>query len=429
MVVRRGKPLLPAHEVLKRYLKLQRHQRTTSETLAHRVVQAVLAAKHDGVSPKEADMEAAGKLLFRSRSAAEVLRAHILVREGFSGMGTAYATSVPWARGSVTLVDVAKVVHIHACFKIASGRHVLSMDPVTCAVSKLVKACRARGVTEHDTFCAVVVATTVAHAGFTEHVTTCAKAGSGLADAVRAWDKRRFAEAAKAFVPASPVHRNRFHSALNAEKVYALLSRLDRMPARTVAHLEAALQSPLMFPHVLKAVQQFKLVDDEVAPAVSSTNVATLHNIFRALDPGTPRSRADWLAQLCSEVKALFAKDLAGCRKAAERKTYEAILAELTPSSCAWNACKVGCVLHAALGGATHMREGRTNPVQVRQGLAACKVRAYQRKRANKQGSVGVSVSFRQPSRTNHTLSRGWVMNDGCMMLGKSRLDRCRASN
>ena len=224
-----------------RFLKLQCHPRSASESLAHCVVQAVLAAKHDGVSPKEADMEAAGKLLFREYSGAEVLRAHILVREGFSDMGTAYATDVPWARGSVTLVEVAKVAHIHACFKIASERHVLSMDPVTCAVSKLVKACHKLGVTEHDTFCAVVVATTVAHTWFVEHLTTCSKAGLRLADAVRAWDKRRFAEAAKAFVPPGPVHRNNFHSALNSEKVYTLLSRLDRMPARTVTHLEEAL--------------------------------------------------------------------------------------------------------------------------------------------------------------------------------------------
>ena len=152
------------------------------------------------------------------------------------------------------------------------------------------------------------------------------------------------------------------------------------MPARTVTHhLEEALQSPLVFRHVLKAVQQFNLVDDQVAPVVSSTNVAMLHNIFRALVPGTPRNRADWLVQLCDEIKALFTKDLEGCRKAKERKAYAAILAELSPSSCAWNACKVRCVLHAALGGATRIREGCTNPVQVRQGLVACKVRAYQR--------------------------------------------------
>ena len=53
MVVRRGTPYLPAGEVLKRYLKLQRHPRSASECLVHRVVQAVLAAKQDGVSPKE----------------------------------------------------------------------------------------------------------------------------------------------------------------------------------------------------------------------------------------------------------------------------------------------------------------------------------------------------------------------------------------
>lgn len=124
-------------------------------------------------------MEAAGKLLFREYSGAAVLRAHILAREGFSGMGAACATHVPWARGCVTLVGAARVAHIHVCFKIASERHVSSMDPVTCAVSKLVKACCKSGVTEHDAFCAVLVATTVAHAGVVEHVTTCSKAGLG----------------------------------------------------------------------------------------------------------------------------------------------------------------------------------------------------------------------------------------------------------
>jgi hypothetical protein len=152
-----------------------------------------------------------------------------------------------------------------------------------------------------------------------------------------------------------------------------------------------------MFPHVLKAVQQFDLVDDQVAPVVSSTNVAMLHNIFRALVPGTPRNRADWLVQVCNEVKALFTKDLEGCQKAKERKAYAAILAELSPSSCAWNACKVGCVLHGALGGATHIREGCTNPVQVWQGLAACKVRACQRRRANKQCRVFL-VALERPA-------------------------------
>lgn len=366
------KPRITIKKVLKNYVTLEQKHWNKNERLMHMCVQAVRKAQDDNVSPKERAIKAAGQVLFRERTAAEVLCAHILSREGWPDTDGAYSRPLPWAKGSVSLNSVMPVTHVHACFKVTDPLDVLSADPVSIAVKKLLATMQTNKVTRHDQIVGAIVATVVAHTGFVEHMRSCVRKGVGLADCIRDWDKKRWEAGGEAFVPPGVVHRNRFHSGLNAEQVFALLVRLDRMEDYSAESVEKAVASPLMLPHVWQALQQFSLVDpSEPTDVKSSTNVRLMHEVFRALDAKTPRSRKAWLVEVHAATRELVRE-----KKAKARGRLQALLhaveEQLTPSVCAWNFCKVGCVVHTALGGSTHLRLNREHPVQLRANLRKC---------------------------------------------------------
>ena len=171
-------------------------------------------------------------------------------------------------------------------------------------------------------------------------------------------------------MPPGGPHRNCLQAGLSAEKMCALLLRLDRVVCNGsvgLFDLEQVVASDLMFPHVFDTLMGLNFVTTSGPPSVvSSTNVQVLHKIFVRIGR-VPRSRSKWLCSVAKDVVDMI--DATPVKSKLHSRFLEEVRCLINPLSIAWNICKIGTVLGVALGGTTKLRTGHASPVRLRPGV------------------------------------------------------------
>lgn len=375
---KRGKPVSTPKVCIERWCKLTRPATHAAERLAEKACKAAVRVMREARAPTRQELVDAGQLLLRGRNCGMVLLSHILHREGhgaYDAGDSFYNMAVPWCAKHTPFRDVMRCTSVHSCFHVARAGGLLKVDPLTREVHKLVAHMGKLHYPRHEQLKAAALVAYTTSTDVAGDFTKAFASGADLAVAIRQRSARLATLGYKCFL--GPMrqgqpHRNRHQGALNGEGMMSLLLRLDRYVTDGKINcfdLEDCVNSDLMFPHVCDVLMGLDFVTlDGPVDTVSSTNVALLHQIYRALGDA-PASRKAWLQNVSAELLEIL-DDVVPSNPAHARFVQE-LRTKVNAMSVAWNLCKLGVVINVALGGAAKLRQHQTNPIAVAKKILA----------------------------------------------------------